>query len=141
MLSRAISIVAQAFEGRVDKGGHPYFLHCMRVMNAVKHLGEDVMCIAIMHDLVEDCEEWTIERLVHEKFNQRVIYGVICMTHKKEDSYDAYIKNIALNEDARQVKMADLRDNSDITRIKGLTKKDLDRVEKYHRAYEYLKKV
>lgn len=141
MLGKAIAIASVAFENKVDKSGKPYILHCLRVMNSVKHLGEEVMTIAVLHDLVEDCKEWNYDNFIKAKFNQRVTWGVMCMTHDPEDSYEEYIKKIALNEDARQVKMADLKDNSDITRLKGLTKKDLDRIEKYHRAYEYLKKI
>ena len=56
-------------------------------------------------------------------------------------SYDDYIKKIATDKDAVKVKLADLKDNSDITRLKGLTKKDFDRMEKYHRSYIYLSKI
>lgn len=51
------------------------------------------------------------------------------------------IKAISFNEDARLVKLADLKDNSDITRLKGLRKKDLERMEKYHRSYIYLSEI
>jgi (p)ppGpp synthase/HD superfamily hydrolase len=54
MLGIAIAMASEAFKYTVDKGGEPYIMHCLRVMNAVKHLGEDVMCAAVMHDLVED---------------------------------------------------------------------------------------
>lgn len=141
MLGIAIAITAEAFKDRKDKGGKPYILHCLRVMNSVRHLGEEVMSIAIMHDLLEDCDEWNYDRLIQMKFSQRVVWGVMCMTHDNRDSYDEYIKKIALNEDARQVKMADLKDNSDITRLKGVSKKDWDRLEKYGKAFKYLEKV
>jgi hypothetical protein len=63
------------------------------------------------------------------------------LTHRKEIPYDDYIKAISFNADAVKVKLADLKDNSDITRLKGLTKKDFDRMEKYHRSFMYLSKV
>ena len=56
MLDKAISITAQAFEGKFDKGGNPNILHCLQVMNAVRELGEEAMCAAVMHDLVEDTD-------------------------------------------------------------------------------------
>ena len=43
-----------------------------------------------------------------------------------------------MNPDAKRVKREDLRDNSDITRLKGLRKKDFDRLEKYSKAFIYL---
>lgn len=141
MLGKAIAITAQAFEGRKDKGQQPYIMHCLRVMNAVSHLGEEAMQAAVMHDLLEDCpDKWDGVRLRRTGFSARVVETVELLTHDKEVvSYDRYIKNISNDPLATAIKMADLRDNSDITRMKGLRKKDLERLEKYHRAYMYLK--
>ena len=141
MLSKAISITAKAFEGKKDKGGKPYILHCLRVMGGVDQNDEELMQIGCMHDLLEDCPTWTMDALRTQGFSERVISTLNLLTHRKEIPYDDYIKSIALNEDARQVKLADLRDNSNITRLKGLTKKDFDRLEKYSRSYIYLSKV
>jgi hypothetical protein len=71
----------------------------------------------------------------------RVISALILLTHDKNVEYQEYIRNLSNNEDARLVKLADLKDNSDITRLKGLTKKDHARMEKYHIAYTYLSNV
>jgi len=138
MLSKAINITAQAFVDKLDKGGHPYILHCIAVMNAMPRHDQELKCIAMMHDLVEDCEEWSLTRLVLEKFTPRVINALKLLTHDRDVPYDDYISALAHSEDARIVKMADLRHNSDIMRMKGLRKKDFDRLEKYHRAYMYL---
>ncbi len=140
MLALAISIAAQAFQDKKDKGGNPYILHCIRVMNNVSQHGEDVMAIAILHDIVEDTS-WTLAQLYDLGFSDRVMKALITLTHDKNVSYEDYIKAIAVNPDARLVKLADLRDNSDITRLKGISKKDLDRVEKYHKSYLYLIKI
>jgi (p)ppGpp synthase/HD superfamily hydrolase len=137
MLSKAIRIAAEAFEDKVDKGGQPYILHCLYVMNQMPEDDEELRCIAVMHDLVEDTS-WTTGLLFYEGFSERVIRGVYTLTHESWETYDDYIKRISANKDAVKVKLADLRHNSDITRIKGLTKKDFDRMEKYHRAYTYL---
>lgn len=141
MLAKAIAIAAAAFKNKLDKGGRPYILHCLRVMNNARYINpndEDLMCIAVLHDLLEDCDdEWSAQRLRDEGFSDRVISALELLTHIDGD-YDMYIKVIAFSDDARSVKLADLVDNSDITRIKGLRKKDMDRLEKYHRAYTYL---
>ena len=141
MLGIAIAITSEAFKNKSDKSGEPYILHCIRVMLAVKHLGHDAMCVAIMHDLLEDCPDWTVERLRELGFNENIIHDVKALTHTADMSYDDYIKWISYQDIPRIIKMADLRDNSDITRLKGLTKKDHDRMEKYHRAYTYLKEI
>lgn len=138
MLSKAISITAAAFENKKDKGGKPYILHCLRVMNDVDQSDEELMCIAVMHDLKEDCPE--IWCRVMAQFSERIKRAIDILTHDKNIPYDDYIKGIALNENARTVKLADLKDNSNITRLKGLRKKDFDRMEKYHRAFIYLSK-
>ncbi len=139
-LGTAIALASKGFEHKTDKGGEPYILHCLRVMNHLHTKDKELQSIAVLHDCVEDgvC---TVEDLVHMKFSQRVIFAVILLTHDKKDSYEDYIKKIATNEDARQVKLCDLRDNSNIMRLKGLTKKDFDRMAKYHTSYTYLSKV
>lgn len=137
-LARAISIAAQGFEKVKDKGGNPYILHCLRVMNQMDT--EEEKIVAVLHDTIEDgvC---TVESLIEERFSQNVIYSLILLTHKKEVSYEDYIKVISTDSIATKVKLADLKDNSDITRLKGLTKKDFERMEKYHRSYVYLSKI
>lgn len=143
MLDKAISVTAVAFEGKSDKGGTPYIMHCLYVMYRIRDKFEydiERQCIAVMHDIVEDTD-WTLEDLRKAGFSERVIEGVRHLTHDPKVSYKDYIKQIALFEDARQVKMADLRHNSKITRMKGLTKKDIERLEKYHWAFMYLSKV
>lgn len=137
MLSKAIRIAAQAFEGKYDKGGNPYILHCLHVMNAVKDHGEDYMIVAVLHDLLEDTD-WTSKMLLDEGFTDRIIFAVEVLTHGKE-TYEQYIERVAFFDIPCTVKMADLRHNSDITRLKGLAEKDFKRLEKYAKAYDYLK--
>lgn len=140
-LSKAIAIAANGFIDKTDKAGEPYIMHCIRVMNRLYSKDKELQTIAILHDCVEDgvC---TLEELVKYKFSERVIRAVSLLTHNKKDtSYMDYIKQLSSNSDARQVKLSDLKDNSDITRLKGLTKKDFDRMEKYHIAYSYLSEI
>jgi GTP diphosphokinase / guanosine-3',5'-bis(diphosphate) 3'-diphosphatase len=139
-LAKAIKIASVGFENKTDKAGEPYILHCLRVMNNLNTSDNELKSIAVLHDCVEDgvC---TISDLITWKFSTRVILAISLLTHDKEISYDDYIKGIARNKDATMVKISDLKDNSDITRLKGLTKKDFDRMEKYHRAFIYLSKI
>lgn len=139
-LGKAIAIASEAFKDKIDRGGKPYILHCLWVMNAVRHLGEVAMICAVLHDLVEDCEEegYTFAYLREQEFSEQVLVILTFLTHRKGVSYDDYIKALALNYLAKEIKKRDIEHNSKITRLKGLRKKDLDRLEKYHRAYVYL---
>ena len=136
-LALAIAIASEAFKNKTDKGGVPYILHCLFVMNEMPEDDEELRIAAVLHDLVEDTD-WTIERLRIEGFSERVLRIIYLLTHDPSVPYDDYIKNIALDIDAKKIKKADLRHNSDITRLKGLRKKDFDRLEKYNRSYIYL---
>jgi len=145
MLGKAIKIASIAFEKMKDKGGQPYILHCLRVMNNLHTEDEELKIIAVLHDYLEDVFKEDFERglkvLSELGFSLRVVQALNLLTHRKFTPYDDYIKAISFNTDATRVKLADLKDNSDITRLKGLTKKDFDRMEKYHRSFIYLSKV
>ncbi len=140
MLDVAISITAQAFEGKLDKGGTPYILHCITVMEGVRALGSVAMQAAMMHDLIEDTK-WTLDDLRKKGFAEEVIKIVEKVTHLSTDSYDDYLDKIAVCPIARAIKLADLDHNSQIHRMKGLREKDFERLAKYHRAYSFLKGI
>jgi (p)ppGpp synthase/HD superfamily hydrolase len=142
-LGLAISIASKAFENKTDKSGTPYILHCLWVMNKVSNWGEEVMICAVLHDLVEDTDEtseinYTFSKLTELGFSDKVVGILHLLTHNKETPYEEYIKAISVSKEATAIKLADLEHNSMITRLKGLRKKDIDRIEKYHRAYVYL---
>ena len=136
MLSKAISIVAKEFIGANDKGGKPYVLHCLHVMYEVERLGNYAMQAAVMHDLLEDTK-FTSNDLKSMGFSPMVITLLEILTHDDEQTYDEYIKGIINSGSmiAMEIKLADLRHNSDIHRMKGLRAKDFQRLEKYHRSY------
>jgi hypothetical protein len=140
MLSKAISLTAQKFEGKLDKGGQPYILHCLWVMNGVDQDDPELMAAAVMHDLVEDTDI-TLHDLTAMGFSPRVCRVVGVCTHREGVPYMDYVKGCALDIDARPIKKKDLEHNTQVTRLKGLGKKDFDRMEKYCTAYEYLKRV
>lgn len=139
-LGKAIAIASKAFESKTDKGGTPYILHCLHVMDKVKGLGEEAMISAVLHDLVEDTD-WTLDDLLAEGFSHTVTAVIGLLTHRKGVEYMAYVEELSISPVARAIKMADLRHNSDINRMKGLTEKDFERLQKYHRAYAFLKSI
>ena len=137
-LGTAIAITSEAFKDRTDKGGKPYILHCLHVMNKLKYENdEDLMMAAVLHDIVEDTD-YDLNDLRELGFNERVVTLVMLLTHWPDQDYQEYIERIKKNADATKIKIQDLRHNSDITRIKGLREKDFKRIEKYHNAYNFL---
>lgn len=141
-LGKAVVIAAQVHENQTDRGGHAYILHPIRLMQRLRTQDEELMTIAILHDSVEDSSgSVTIQHLRDHGFSDRVIRALTLLTHDKNVPYEEYISAISGNMDATLVKIEDLRDNSDITRLKGLRDKDLERVQKYHKAYLFLRGV
>lgn len=139
MLGRAIAIASAVHQDQKDKGGHAYILHPIRIMMRLRTNDAELMQIAILHDVVEDSKEWTVEKLALEGFSHRVTTALTLLTHDPSEDYQAYVKRIATNVDAIRVKLEDIRDNSDVTRLKGLQERDFKRMEKYHRAYMFLR--
>lgn len=137
-LATAIKIAAEAHEAQVDRGGNAYVLHPLRLMLRLRTDDAELMQIAVLHDVIEDAEYASIDWLRHLGFSERVLDALSFLAHDKGVPYRIYIANIAKNADATRVKIEDLRDNSDITRLKGVRPKDLERLEKYHHAYIYL---
>lgn len=141
MLGKMIGIVTEAFKDKRDMGGKPYLLHCLHVMNHVDQNDPELMQIAVAHDLLEDCPQHTENTLRTHGFSERVIAGILAMTHAKDEDYlGVYIPRVAKNPDARRVKVEDLKHNSCMTRRKsrGVTDKDVSRMIKYIHAFEYL---
>jgi len=138
-LSQAIKIATDGHYGQFDRGGKPYILHPMAVMHILGSDDEELNAIAIMHDLVEDCPEWTIERLLLLGFSDRIIEAVDILSKFEGQTYEEYKNEVFSNEDAMRVKLADLTHNSDINRLKGVRQKDLDRMKRYHEFYLEIK--
>jgi (p)ppGpp synthase/HD superfamily hydrolase len=137
-LNDMLVLVTTRFDGITDKGGLPYVLHCLKVMHQLRSEDEELLCIALGHDLVEDTDT-TYEELRKLGFSERVIDGIRAMTKVPGETNDEYLARIKANFDAVRVKLSDLRHNSDIRRLKGVTEKDVRRIEKYHKMYLELK--
>ena len=139
-LEKAIQIVTKEFAGVIDKGGNPYILHCLAVMEGVEYLGSSVMCAAVLHDLVEDTD-WTEEALRKEGFPEDIIDMVLICTKKKDDEYFDYIARVSKKPETRAIKISDLRHNMKIERLIELDDKAIERIKKYHKAYRLLLSV
>jgi (p)ppGpp synthase/HD superfamily hydrolase len=132
----AVSIAARAHRGQKDKAGAPYLLHPLRMMLQMDT--EAAMMAAVLHDVVEDTE-WTLERLREVGFSEEVLEAVDCLTHREGENYEEFVERVGTNLIARQVKIADLEDNMNVRRINQLGPKELERLEKYHRAWSVLR--
>lgn len=137
-LGKAIALAANLFKDKVDKQGAPYILHCLKVMEKCSN-DPETKVVGVLHDVPEDIPEYTVDRLKDElALTTKQYVALTLLTHNQDDPYDAYIRSITVSDMARDVKLADLRHNTDILRLKGLRKKDFERLEKYHRAFVYL---
>lgn len=135
MLNTAIKIAKEAHKNQVDKGGNDYFNHLVSVMNKMDTDFEKTC--AILHDILEDTYI-TKDILLEEGISIDVIDIVEILTRKHNEDYFKYIERILSNKIASKIKLADLEDNMNLSRIKEPTVKDYKRLEKYKRAKEMI---
>jgi (p)ppGpp synthase/HD superfamily hydrolase len=135
ILARAIQFAADKHADQTDKGGNAYILHPLRMMMRLRTSDEELMAIAVLHDVVEDCGV-SFDELWDFGMSERVVAGVKALTRQAGETYEQFIERLADNRDALLVKKEDLRDNSDLTRLKGVTEKDVARMQKYMRAFK-----
>lgn len=131
MLEKAIQIAVKAHEGQKDKAGQPYILHPLRVM--LRTDSEIERICAVLHDVIEDTPI-TLQILRDEGFAPEVLNVLDLLTKRKGESYDDFINRILTNETACRVKLADLADNMNLSRIQTPSEEDYKRVGKYQRA-------
>lgn len=134
---KALKLMYETHKEQKDKSGLPYVFHPFIVASQMDD--ENSTVVALLHDVVEDSDV-TIKEISDMGFSKDVIDALSLLTHSKEEDYYQYIKKIALNSIAKKVKIADLTHNSDITRLNNVTEKDLERLEKYKKSLDYLKK-
>ena len=132
MIDKAIKIAVRAHAGQDDLGGNRYIFHPLRVTMKMDTLAEKV--VAVLHDVLEDSN---ID-LYPFNFPPHVLRAIEVITKNKGEKYQDYIKRVAQNRIAKKVKIADLEDNMDITRLFALSEKDYKRLSKYQEAWAYL---
>ena len=138
-LERAIAIAATAHAGLTDKAGAPYILHPLRVMLRLTTEAERIT--AVLHDVVEDCEGWSFERLLGEGFASEIVEALKSVSKVEGESYEEFVKRAAQNPIGRRVKFSDLHDNCDLSRIAQPTAKDHERIARYRRAIAYIESL
>jgi (p)ppGpp synthase/HD superfamily hydrolase len=130
-LERAVVIAAEAHAGQVDKAGAPYILHPLRLMLQMEKTDDRI--VAVLHDVVEDTD-WSLERLRAEGFSTVVIEAIDSVTRRQDEDYDEFILRTTKNSIGSRVKLADLRDNCDLSRIANPSETDYKRITKYRQA-------
>jgi len=138
MLAKAIRIAATAHELQEDKGLRPYILHSLRVMFAQSD--DTARICAVLHDVVED-SGFSIENLRTEGFSEEVLSTLAALTKRTNEAYDDYIGRVLEGELACRVKLADLQDNMDLSRLANPTADNYRNLEKYKRAADRLSKA
>ena len=137
-LDKAIEIAARAHAGQKSKAGAAYILHPLRLLFMMDT--EMEMLVAVLHDVVEDNDAFSLASLREEGFSEAVLEALDCVTKREGEAYEDFIGRVERNELATKVKMADLEDNMRPLRIPVLKDKDLERLDKYHKAYRVLEK-
>jgi len=130
-LEKEIMIAALAHKGQVDKAGEPYVLHPLRVMLKMSEMDDRI--VAVLHDVVED-SHWTLKKLRAKGFSDVIVEAIDSLTKRSDESYNDFVSRAAANTIGRRVKLADIEDNSDLSRISNPTDRDYQRLEKYQCA-------
>lgn len=131
---KAMKIAYEAHQGQYDNANVPYIFHPTHL---AEQMDDEISCtVALLHDVVEDTDV-TFEDLEKE-FPEEVISVLKLLTHDKDVPYMDYVKVIKENPIARKVKIADVKHNSDETRLDEITPRDIARRQKYKEALEYL---
>ncbi|NJN38402.1 MAG: GTP pyrophosphokinase [Acaryochloridaceae cyanobacterium CSU_3_4] len=128
LLSTAIAIATDCHAHQLDKAGQPYISHPLRVMQAVATTQEKI--VAVLHDTVED-SDLTLPDLAAAGFPSDVLAAIDAITQRQDESYEVYLARVIENPIALRVKIADMTDNMDISRIAHPTDKDWVRLKKY----------
>ena len=134
---RAIKLAYEAHAGQTDKSGLPYIHHPLHLAEQMQD--ESTTILALLHDVVEDTQ-YSIEDIEAMGFDREITDALRLMTHDQRVPYMEYVGKLKKNPLARTVKLADLRHNSDISRLNEVTEKDLKRIEKYRAAIELLER-
>jgi len=131
----AMKIAYDAHKDQFDKCGMPYIFHPIHLAEQMQT--EDTIIVALLHDVVEDTAI-TFDDLSSKGFSDNVITALRLLTHDKSVDYFEYVSLIKGNPIASAVKLADLKHNSDLSRLETITEKDGARKEKYEKAIQIL---
>lgn len=135
MTKKALKLCFEAHKEQIDKSGMPYVFHPFHLAEQMQD--EESTIVALLHDVIEDTD-YTLDDLRKVGFDDSVLAAINLMTHEDGVPYMDYVEQIKTNHIAKTVKLADLRHNSDMTRLDVVTPRDRERAEKYLAAIKLL---
>lgn len=135
MTKKALKLCFETHKEQTDKSGMPYVFHPFHLAEQMSD--EETTVVALLHDCIEDSDR-TLDDLREMGFGEKIIEAIALMTHDPDVPYMDYVAQIKANPIARTVKLADLRHNSDMSRLDSITPYDQERAEKYKKAIELL---
>ncbi|GAA3916834.1 GTP pyrophosphokinase [Litoribacillus peritrichatus] len=135
LIETSLAIALEAYAGQKDKAGKSYILHPLRLMS--KASTESEMAVALLHDVIED-SDITANELLSRGIPSEVVDAVVCLTKQTGEEYEHFIDRVLTNSLATRVKQLDIEDNINVLRLASLSDKDLERVAKYHAAWQKL---
>ncbi len=135
LTKKAFRIAFDVHKEQTDKTGLPYIYHPVHLAEQMED--EATICVALLHDTVED-GDITLDFLRENGFTEEIVSAIALLTHDKSVPYMDYVKSIAKNPIAKKVKLADLRHNSDLSRLATVDEKAMARYNKYREAISLL---
>ena len=123
---KSFIIMLKAHWKQRDKGNHLYIFHPIRISRKCK--SKSAKLVALLHDVIEDNPNYSIEDFTF--LNEEEKEALALLTHNKDIAYFDYINDVKSNKIAREVKLSDLKDNSNLKRLSNITDKDLKKVKK-----------
>jgi GTP diphosphokinase / guanosine-3',5'-bis(diphosphate) 3'-diphosphatase len=136
LLARMLAYATHAHRDQFDRSGMPYILHPITVMTYLNTLDEELQCIALGHDLLEDCD--VSQGGLIELFTPRIVDGIWALTKFPADTLETYKAKVKRNSDAIRVKLCDLQHNMDVTRLYKMNDRDVQRMAEYAQFYREL---
>ncbi len=135
-IDKALDIASRAHENQKDKAGKPYIFHPVRVFS--KCQTDEERIVALLHDVIEDTEISTYD-LLKEGFPTEIVGAILSISRHDNESYEDFICRVNKNPLGKKIKLYDLEDNLDVKRLEEITEEDRVRLNKYLKAYRYLK--
>ena len=135
MTKKALKLSFEAHKNQLDKSGMPYVYHPFHLAEQMED--ENTTIVALLHDVAEDTDI-TVDDIRKTGFSEEICEALRLMTHDEDVPYMNYVRNLKDNPIAKAVKLADLKHNSDLTRLDTVDEKAIKRMDKYAQAIKIL---
>ena len=133
-VAAARALATKAHEGQTDKAGLPYITHPERV--ASRPSTPEAQVVGWLHDTVEDTP--ITLRDIEATFGPETAAAMDAISRRDGEPWSDYLERVAANPMARQIKISDLIDNRNLSRIPHVTLEDVERQKKYNKALKKL---